>query len=32
MNKTKVAFFGRPTIFQPIEAFWKLFRLFWLAG
>jgi len=23
--------FWRPAFFQPIRAFWKLFRLFWLA-
>jgi len=31
MIKTKVDFFGGPDFFQPIRAFWKLFKLLWLA-
>jgi len=30
MIKAKVAFW-RAGFFQPIRAFWKLFRLLWLA-
>jgi len=28
----KSCFFGGPAFFQPIRAFWKPFRLLWLAG
>jgi len=32
MIKIKIGFFGEPAFFQPIRAFWILFRLLWLAG
>jgi len=31
MFKKDVAFRG-PAFFQPIRAFWKLFKLLWLVG
>jgi len=31
-DQNKSGFFGGPTFFQPIRAFWKLIRLLWLAG
>jgi len=31
-DQSKSDFFGEPVFFQAIRAFWKLFRLLWLAG
>jgi len=31
-DQNKSGFFGGPAFFHPIRAFWKLFRLLWLAG